>query len=189
MRNPFRSEAEAFRFLVVSLVAAVIIGAASWINTWVGVAAALVVVAGVIWGLWRPSTETEEPSMLMSGTPGTTYRVLLVAPAGASGLTDRIGRLATDVLVVVPALVSTVHALTGDVDHERAAAQRTAETLAGDLSRSGVQARGLVGADDTVLAIEDALREFGADEIVFADAGDGAVAHARERFALPVSTL
>ena len=38
-----------------------------------------------------------------------------------------------------------------------------------------------------MIAIEDALREIGADEIVFADAGDGAVAHARERFALPVS--
>ena len=75
-------------------------------------------------------------------------------------------------LVVVPALVSTVQSLTGAVDDERAAAQSTAETLAGDLSRNGVQARGLVGADDTVLAIEDALREFGADEIVLAGADD-----------------
>jgi hypothetical protein len=189
MRNPLRSEAEAFRFLIVILIVAVVVGIASWLNTWLGVAAAVVAIGAVIAWLRRPSPEAEAPSMLVSGTPGTTHRVLLVAPAGTSTITDRIGSNATDVLVVVPALVSTVQSLTGAVDDERAAAQLTAETLAGDLSRNGVQARGLVGADDTVLAIEDALREFGADEIVLTGADDGVVEQARERFALPVSTL
>jgi hypothetical protein len=47
----------------------------------------------------------------------------------------------------------------------------------------------VVGADDTVLAIEDALREYGADEIVFVAVDHGVLDHARERFALPVSTV
>ena len=41
MRNPLRSEAEAFRFLVVVIVGALVIVGAAYINTWVGVAAAV----------------------------------------------------------------------------------------------------------------------------------------------------
>lgn len=189
MRNPLRSEAEAFRFLVVIIVAAVVIAVASWINTWVGVAAAVVAVGAVVVWLRRPSPEAEAPSQLVSSTPPSMHRVLLVAPPGTTGIPDGIGGRATDVLVVVPALVSTVQSLTGAVDDERAEAQLTAETLAGTLARAGVQARGVVGADDTVLAIEDALREYGADEIVLAGADNGVVDQARERFALPVSAF
>jgi hypothetical protein len=188
MRNPLRSEAEAYKVLVVVIAGAIVVVAAAYINAWVGVAVAVAVGAVVVW-LRRPSPEAEAPSQLVSSTPGAAHRVLLVVPSGTSGIDAGIGGRATDVLVVVPALVSTVQSLTGAVDDERAAAQLTAETLAGALSRTGVQARGLVGADDTVLAIEDALREFGADEIVLAGADDDVVEQARERFALPVSTL
>jgi len=56
MRNPLRSEEEAFRFLVVVIAGAVVIVAASAINTWLGVAAAILVVGGVGWWYWsRPS--------------------------------------------------------------------------------------------------------------------------------------
>jgi hypothetical protein len=189
MRNPLRSEAEAFRFLVVTLVVAIVIGVASWINTWVGVAAAVVAIGAVFGWMRRASPEVDTPSQLVSATPGAEHRVLLVAPSGTTALPDGLGAHATDVLVVVPALVSTVHALTGAVDDERAQAERTAEALAGALGRTGVPARGGVGADDTVLAIEDALREYGADEIVFVAGDNGVVDQARERFALPVTVL
>jgi hypothetical protein len=189
MRNPLRSEAEAFRLLIVVAVAAVVVAAASYLNTWVGVAAALVAVGGVVAWLLRAPLETERATVLVSGTPGTTHRVLLVAASGTSGIAGRFGEGATDVLVVVPALVSTVHALTGAVDDEREEAQRTAEALAGEISRAGLLARAVVGADDTVLAIDDALREFGADEIVLAMGDEALLAKTRERFALPVSQL
>jgi hypothetical protein len=39
-----RSEAEAFRFLLVVIGGAVTIAVASWVNTWLGLAAAVVVV-------------------------------------------------------------------------------------------------------------------------------------------------
>jgi hypothetical protein len=189
MRNPLRSEAEAFRFLVVVIVAAVVVAAASYLNTWVGVAAAVVAVGGVIAWLMRAPLEAKRATVLVSGTPGATHRVLLVAARGTSGIAGQIGERATDVLVVVPALVSTVQSLTGAVDDEREEAQRTAEALAGEISRAGLLARGVVGADDTVLAIEDALREFGADEIALAIGDEALLAKARERFALPVSRL
>jgi len=190
MRNPLRTEADAFRFLVVVIGGAVVVAVASWLNTWVGVAAAIVVIGGVIAWLTRKETEGETTTVLASGTPGATHRVLLVVPRGAStGIAGRIGSSATEVLVVVPALVSTVQSLTGAVDDEREEAQRTADAVAGELSGAGLQARGVVGADDTVLAIEDALREFGADEIVLAGVENDVLEKARERFALPVSTL
>jgi len=50
MRNPLRSEAEAFRFLVVVIGCAIVVVAAAYLNTWVGVAAAVLVIAGV--GAW-----------------------------------------------------------------------------------------------------------------------------------------
>jgi hypothetical protein len=189
MRNPLRSEAEAFRFLIVVLVGAVIVGVAGYINTWVGVAAAVLVIAGIAaWLTGRPS-ESDSAQRLVSATPGKAHRVLLVAAAGTATIAGRIGGQTTDVLVVVPALVSTVKALTGDVDDERAQAQQTADSLAAELSAAGVPARGLVGADDTILAIEDALRQYGADEIVLATADDESLAKVRERFAVPVSAL
>jgi hypothetical protein len=51
MRNPLGSEAEAFRFLVVVIVGAVAIIAASLANTWAGVAVALLAFAGLGWWL------------------------------------------------------------------------------------------------------------------------------------------
>jgi len=44
VRNPLRSEAEAFRFLLVVIGGAVAIAVASWLNTWLGLAVAIVVV-------------------------------------------------------------------------------------------------------------------------------------------------
>jgi hypothetical protein len=43
-----------------------------------------------------------------------------------------------------------------------------------------------VGADDPALAVEDALRVFGADEVLVAG-DDGMLEAIRERVALPVS--
>lgn len=53
MRNPLRSEAEAFRFLLVVIGGAVAIGVCSYANEWLGVTAAVVVIGGIGWWLWR----------------------------------------------------------------------------------------------------------------------------------------
>jgi hypothetical protein len=88
----------------------------------------------------------------------------------------------------VPALASTVEALTGAVDDRRAEAERTAAVLAQQLTRDGVRVRAEVGADDPVLAVDDALRTFGADEI--AVAGDEELAEQiRGRATVPVSVV
>jgi hypothetical protein len=182
MRNPLRSEAEAFRFLLVVIGGAVAIAVLAYANTWAGVAAAVLVVGAIAWWLMQEPVPgaADAPPVLASGTPRGMRRVLVLAPPGTASVP---APDATEVVVLVPALASTVESLTGDVDERRAAAERTAAALAAQLPN----ARGEVGADDPVLAVEDALRQFGADEVVVVGAGDGILDAIRERVAVPVS--
>jgi hypothetical protein len=182
MRNPLRTEAEAFRFLVVVIVGALVIVGAAYVDTWLGVAAAVLAVGGIGWWLVQEPVPgvSDPPPRLASATPPGTHRVLLVAPPGTE--TVRLANGATEVVVVVPAVASRVEALTGGVDDRRAEAELTATRIAAQLPN----ASGHVGADDPGLAVEDALREFGADEIVVA--GDEELfEQVRSRVTIPVS--
>jgi hypothetical protein len=72
----------------------------------------------------------------------------------------------SDVLVVAPALNTPIRHWTDEEDAARANARaRLGEELA-VLAGLGVRARGEIGADDPLQAIDDALRTFPADEIV-----------------------
>src|ERR671922_292119 len=65
----------------------------------------------------------------------------------------------------------------------------------GRLAAAGLDARGEIGDADPLQAIEDALRTFGADEIIISTHPEGRsnwlekgiVGAARERFALPIT--
>ena len=181
MRNPLRSEAEAYRFLGVVVVGAAVIIGAAFINTWVGVAVAVIVFLALTrWLVQEPVPGTADPPpVVASGTPPGTHRVLVVAPPGTDAVTVPDG---AEVLVVVPALAATVEALTGAVDDRRAEAEATAAALESRLSGARVE----VGADDPALAVEDALRVFGADEVLVVG-GDDLVQAIRARVAIPVS--
>jgi len=181
VRNPLRSEAEAYRFLGVIIVGAAVIIAASFINTWVGVAVAVLVFVGLVWWLRQEPVpgSADAPPVVTSHTPPGKHRVLVVAPPGTESVTVPAG---AELLVVVPALASTAEALTGAVDDRRHDAEATAAALEAQLPGSRVE----VGADDPALAVEDALRVFGADEVLVA--GDAGMLEAiRERVAIPVS--
>src|ERR1051326_3354290 len=113
MRNPLRSEAEAFRFLVVVIVGALVIVGAAYINTWVGVAAAVIVVGGVSWWLLRSPSGEPPPPRIASSTPEGMHRILVVAneTVGGRRLRDEVtkhaeGHGGAAVLVVAPALHS-----------------------------------------------------------------------------------
>jgi hypothetical protein len=181
MRNPLRSEAEAYRFLGVVIVGAAAIIAGAYINTWVGVAVAVLFFVGLGWWLkHEPVPGAADPApVVTSETPPGTHRILVVVPPGTTTVAVP---LDAEVLVVVLALSSTGEALTGAVDDGRHDAEATAAALASGLPRARVE----VGADDPALAVEDALRVFGADEVlVLGD--DGMFDAIRERVALPVS--
>jgi O-antigen/teichoic acid export membrane protein len=53
MGNPFRSEAEAFRFLLGAVVYFAAIAIAGVINAWAGLAVFIVLTVGVAWWWWH----------------------------------------------------------------------------------------------------------------------------------------
>jgi hypothetical protein len=183
MRNPLRSETEAFRFLIAVIVGALVIFGAAAVNTWLGVAAAVAAVLGIVWWLKDEPVPgvADPPPRLTSETPPGMHRVLVVALPGTTEAVN-VGNGSTEVVVVVPAVASRVEALTGSVDDRRAEAERTAAALAARIPN----ARGEVGADDPALAVDDALRLFGADEIVVVG-DDDLLERVRSRVTIPVS--
>lgn len=183
MRNPLRSEAESYRFLGVVIVGAAVIIGAAFINTWLGVGVAVIAFGALGWWLMNEPVPgaADPPAVVASGTPAGTHRVLVVAPPGTDTSAVKLPEGA-EALVVVPALASTVEALTGAVDDRRSEAEHTAEALQAHLPGARIE----VGADDPALAVEDALRVFGADEVLVVG-DDGLVCAIRERVAIPVS--
>jgi hypothetical protein len=100
-------------------------------------------------------------------------RLLVVADVGCQGA-DSCPAILTwigtapdaNVLVIAPAIVAPLHHLMDDDARERAAAGRRLDEIIGILAERGVRARGMVGADVPLEAIEDALTSFPADEIL-----------------------
>lgn len=113
-------------------------------------------------------------------------------------LRERSGGEEPEVRIVAPAAaVSPLQWLASDEDDARAEAERIAEDAAGAVGDEASVVAAGVGESDPVKAIEDALREWPADEVVVVTArGDDANwlerdagAHANERFGVPVSHL
>jgi len=180
MRNPLRSEGDMYRFLWIVVGGAIAIVVAAVIYKWLGVGVAVLAFAALGWWLVHEPVpgSGDPPQSEVLATPEGRRRVLVVAPPGTESVVVPDG---VDVLIVVPALASTMESLTGAVDDRRADAEATAAALGKLLG-----ARAEVGADDPALAVEDALRVFGADEVLVVG-GDGWMDAIRERVAIPVS--
>src|SRR6266852_7230507 len=202
MINPLRSEAEAFRFLIASIVyfGAIVI-AAEVGGTWVGLGVFVALTAGAL-GWWARARRDERPPKTAPRphAPGER-RILVIANETVGGHTLRSAILERsldvreEVLVVTPALNTPLKTWTSDEDEARAAAQDRLDTSLAKLAEAGVQARGEVGDGDPLQAMEDALRTFGADEIIISTHPEGrsnwlergVVSKARERFAVPIT--
>ena len=200
MRNPLRSEADAFQFLLVALGYFALIVLAATIETWLGVAVFVLLTAIGFW-LWLRARSTEPP-LPTTVAPGTedVRRVLVIANETVGGnvlfdvIAERAEGVAEEVLVVCPALNSPLRTWVSDEDGARAKARERLDATLGRLAAAGIQARGEVGDGDPVQAIDDALRTFGADEIVISTHPEGrsnwlergVVSTARERFPVPI---
>lgn len=205
MRSPFRSEIEAFHFLLLTVVAFAAIGLASLLGgPWAGVPT-FAAVTGATAFFYLRRGQTERPVRTAPAHVGAEdeRRILVVANETLTGvrLAEEIERAAAgyrkQVHVVCPALTSPVRHWVSDLDGARAeAAQRLDQTLS-QLHAVGIEADGEVGDDDPLRAIEDSLRTFGADEIIISTRPEGradglerhVVARARERIALPITHL
>ena len=202
MKNPLRSEAEAFQFLLGAAVYFGLIAIAGVLNAWAGLVVFIVLTAVVI-GWWLRARRIEEQTKtapVHRGAPGER-RILVIAneTVGGGPLREQIEALSkgydTKVLVVTPALNTRVRTITSDVDPAREQAQKRLEASLARLHQDGIDARGEVGDGDPLQAIEDALRTFGADQIVISTHPDGrshwlergVVTGAQQRFAVPIT--
>ena len=180
MRAPFLSESEGFRFVLLTVAAFTAIAAASIVGgAWAGIPVWAAVTAAAL--LFYLRGRSERPARTLELAPETAVdvarerHVLVVAlePLG-TGVLDLIG----------PA--SAVHHWTSDIDAARAGAERDLDESLALLREAGIAARGDVGDESTLQAIEDALRTFAADEILMwsepRQNGSGPVGHAGSRF-------
>lgn len=174
MHNPLRSEADAFRWVVVIGVAAVsVILLTLLTRPVVGVVwAALLVGFGA--GLAYCNSRGSLPRSVEVTRGGDgKHRLLVVAneTAGGEALRREIGERCSDrdceILVVTPALaVSRAEHWASDVDEAIELARQRMELSLIAIGELGLKARGEIGDSDPNVAIEDALRVFPADEIV-----------------------
>ena len=203
MRNPLRSEAEAYRFLWLTVVAfAAIVIASLAGGPWAGMPVAAVLALAAIFLYFRRA-EPQSPVRTAPTRRGREdeRRILVVAneTVGGETLREEIRRhsagVAEHVLVVCPALNSPLRHWMSDEDPAREKAQRRLDHSLARLREAGVEAEGKVGDSDPLQAMEDAMRTFGADEIIISTHPEGrsnwlergVVAAARERFALPIT--
>ncbi|HEU5373281.1 MAG TPA: universal stress protein [Gaiellaceae bacterium] len=202
MRNPIRSEADAFRLVLLTIgyFALIVIG---WvINGWLGLAVFVVLsIGGLWWVVARRGRDAPPPKTAPAPSPPEQHRVLVIANETVGGaqlletIQSRVADRDSRVLVVCPALNSPLRQWASDIDGARDDAQARLEASLATMRSVGIDANGQVGDGDPIQAIEDALRTFRPDELVIATHPEGkshwlergVVEKARERFALPVT--
>jgi hypothetical protein len=200
--NPFRSEASAYRFLFLTIGSAAAIAIAANAG---GAYAALGVLAGLalvgfVWTARRREPEGPREIDVHRSAEGER-RILVVAneTVGGARLFDEIRARSEgyreQVLVLCPALNSALRHWVSDEDGARDAARGRLDASLGRLAEAGILARGEIGDADPLQAIEDALRTFGADEIIISTHPPersnwlerGVVAKAHDRFSIPIT--
>jgi hypothetical protein len=200
--NPLRSEAEAFRFLIGAVVYFGAIGIAAGVGgLWPGLIV-FIMLSVAAFALWARARRTERPLQTRPRAHGPDERrILVVANETVGGKTlqsmirERSQGVRAEILVVTPALNAPLKRWTSDEDDARRAAQGRLDASLRELESVGLHARGEVGDGEPLQALEDALRTFGADEIVLSTHPEGrshwlergVVTKARERFAVPIT--
>ena len=202
MRNPLRSEAEAFRFLLLTIAYFALIVVGAIINTWVGLAVFVVLTLAVVYIAFVRGRDEPPPRVAPTlAHPADERRILVIASETVGGETlhamirQKSEGYRTNVLVVAPAQPSPLQHLASDDDPSRRAALERVDATLARLRDAGFSAQGQVGDSDPLQAIEDALRTFGPDEIIISTHPEGrshwlernVVENARERFAVPIT--
>jgi len=203
MHNPLRSEADAFRWVVVIGAGAVAVIALTLLTRPVfgAILAAALIGFGV--GVTYRSSRGSLPRTvdLTRGGDGK-HRLLVVAneTVGGGELLREIGERCRDrdceVLVVTPALAGSRAAhWASEIDEAMELARQRMELSLIAIDELGLKGRGEMGDSDPNVAIEDALRTFSADEIVISThppehsrwLEHGVVEQAREQIDLPIT--
>jgi hypothetical protein len=203
LHNPLRSEADAFRWVVlIGLGAASIIALALLTRPAIGAAWGAALIGFGAGLLYRSSRGSLPRDVQLSRGGDGRHRLLVVAnqTVGGKALLEEIlnrsrGRQ-SEILVVTPALASSRAAhWASDVDEAMELARQRRELSVLAVEEAGLKARGEVGDSDPNVAIEDALRQFAADEIVISThppersrwLEHGVVQRARDEIDLPIT--
>jgi hypothetical protein len=203
MINPLRSEAEAYRFVLLSVgyFAAIVIATLA-LGRWAGLAVfTALTLAGVVYVVRARRAEPPRQAVPSRRGREDVRRILVIAneTVGGERLREEIKRRSEgydeEVLVVCPALNSPIRHWASDEDGARAQAQQRLSASLARLRQLGIDAKGEVGDGEPLQAMEDALRLFGADEIIISTHPEGRshwlergiVEGAKERFAVPIT--
>ena len=130
-------------------------------------------------------------------------RLLIVAGKAAPGIDTLPGGVrelidgADEILVVTPALPNRLDWLASATDKARERADKRLSAILDQLAETDSDVSGEVGADDPMLAFEDAIRDFAPDHILVALRPDeeaswqerGLLEELRERFGLPTTVF
>jgi Ca2+/Na+ antiporter len=202
MRNPLRSEAEAYRFLLLTIGYFALIVAASLVNRWLGLAVFVLLTLAVLYLVFRRGERepaVREATVRRGAENERRILVLANETAGGAALRDRIRERSAgyeeQVLVVTPALNSRARHWASDDADAREEAELRLRTSLKKLAELGIDARGEVGDAEPLQALEDAVRAFGPDEIIISTHPEGrshwlergVVDRARERYECPVT--
>ena len=203
MHNPLRSEADAFRWVVVIGVgAASVVGLTLLTRPAIGVAWAALLIGFGAGVAYRTSRGSLRGNVVLTRGEDGRHRLLVVAneTVGGAALREEIRNRTrgrdSEILVVTPALASSRAAhWASDVDEAMELARQRMELSLIEIDRLGLRAKGEIGDSDPNVAIEDALRVFPADEIVISThppdrsrwLEHGVVDKAREQIDLPIT--
>jgi GABA permease len=203
MHNPLRSEADAFRWIVVIGIGVASVTALTLLTRpAIGAAWATALIGFGLGLAWRSSKGTLPRSVRPSRGGDGRRRILVVANQTVGGkallreIQNRSRGGESEILVVTPALASSRAAhWSSDVDEAIELARQRLELSLQAIQEAGLSARGQVGDSEPNVAIEDALRQFPADEIVISThppdrsrwLEDGVVERARREIELPIT--
>jgi hypothetical protein len=176
MHNPLRSEAEMFRLTVIIGIGCAAVIALALLTEPVYGAILLAAEIGLGIGLvWRGSRGTlPHTAEVAAATGDEVHRLLVVGNETVAGrallaeVENRSKGRDTEILVVVPALASTpLEHWSSDVDGAIERARGRLDQALAAMAAAGLNARGDLGDHhDPNVALEDALREFPADEVI-----------------------
>jgi hypothetical protein len=175
MHYPLRSEAEAFRLVVIIGVAAGAVTALALLTRPAVGAILAAALLGLGLGLaWRGARGSEPRLTEIAASPADgRFRILVVANQTVAGkallgeIRNRARGRDAEILVVTPALTrSQLQHWTSDVDEALAEAELRRERSVQAIESAGLRASSEVGDSDPNLAIESALLRFAANELI-----------------------
>jgi hypothetical protein len=146
-----RSEAEAYRLLLLTIGYFALIVAASWINRWLGLAVFVVLTLAVLWRSFGRRDEPPPTRHVEHRSEEGEQRILVLANETVQGgaLREAIAQKSAGrrahVLVVTPALNSPLRHWASDEDGARANAELRQAASLRALERLGVEARARSG--------------------------------------------